>query len=72
MARVTFDSIFIRHQDGSLEPRQQIRVGGVTIGPGIRFNNTFFGGLNFSDPQLLGHDLEIQTDNGIVVVVGVY
>lgn len=72
MARVTFDSIFIRHPDGSLEPRQSIRVGGVTLGPGVRFNNTFFGGINFSDPQVLGHDLEIQTTVGTVIISGVY
>lgn len=72
MARVTFDSIFIRHTDGTLEPRQQIRVGGVTLGPGVRFSNTFFGGVNFSDPQLLGHDLEIQTTSGVVIISGVY
>lgn len=72
MARVTFDSIFQRHPDGSLEPRQRVRVGGVTIGPGMRFNNTSFAGVNFSDPQILGHDLEIKTDNDIIVITGIY
>ncbi len=72
MARVNFDSIFIRHEDGSIEPRQRIRVGGVAIGPGIRFKNTSFSGIDFSNPQFLGHDLEIKTDNDISVIVGVY
>lgn len=72
MARVTFNSIFNEHPNGSLEPKQRIRVGGVTMGPGVRFNNTTFSGINFSDPSLKNHDLEIQIDKDIVVIVGVY
>ena len=72
MARVTFDSIFTQHPDGSLEPRQRIRVGGVEFGPGVNFKNTSFGGIDFHGPQFFGHDLEIKTDNGTIVVVGVY
>lgn len=72
MARVTFDSIFIQHPDGSLEPRQRIRIGGVAISPGARFKNASFSGIDFSNPQFLNRDLEIKTDNNIVVIIGIY
>jgi len=73
MARVNFDSIFIRHPDGSLEPRQRIRVGGVTFGPGVRFTRgVAFAGIDFT--QFIGHDLEVETDteNDILVIKGIY
>ena len=72
MPRVTFNSIFTEHADGSLEPTQNVRIGGVTLSPGVRFNNTVFAGVNFSDPSIKGHDLEIQTDNGVTIISGVY
>ena len=72
MARVTFDSIFIKHPGGDLEPRQPIRVGGVTLGPGVRFKDTYFGGVNFSNPQFFDHDLEIKTTDGVVIILGIY
>lgn len=72
MARVTFDSIFIKHLDGSLEPKQRIRVGGVEFGPGVKFKNTSFGGINFHDPAFFDHELEIKTDNNVIIVVGIY
>jgi len=72
MPRVTFDSVFTQHADGSLEPMQRIRVGGVEVGPGLRFQNTSFGGINFHDPQFTGHDLEIKTDGEVIVITGVY
>jgi len=71
MARVTFDSVFITHPDGSLEPRQPIRVGGVTLGPGVKFGRgVSFGGIDFS--QFAGRDFEVETDNNVLVVKGIY
>ena len=72
MARVTFESVFTKHNDGTIEQKQPIRIGGVTLGPGIRFANTSFGGVNFSDPQFLDHDLEIKTDDAVVVITGIF
>jgi len=72
MARVTFDSIFLRHTDGSIEPRQKTRVGGVTISPGVRIKNTSISGIDFSNPQFLGHELEIKTEEDVVVITGIY
>jgi len=72
MSRQPFESIFTIHQDGTLEPKRHIRIGGVTIGPGIKFKDTFFGGVNLNDPQFLRHDLEISFDNNIPVITGIY
>lgn len=72
MARVTFDSLFQKYPDESLEPKQKVRIGGVTIRPGVRFKNTSFGGVDLSNPQFFGHDLEIQTDGDVVVIRGIY
>ena len=71
MARVNFDSIFIQHSDGSLEPRQRIRVGGVEFSPGVRFNRgVFFAGIDLT--QFIGRDLEIKTDGEVIVITGIY
>lgn len=71
MAKVTFDSIFIQHSDGRIEPRQTIRIGGVTVGPGVYFSpGVALGGIDLT--QFIGHDLEIATDNGMVVITGIY
>lgn len=72
MARVTFDSIFIKHPDGTLEPRQKIRVGGVEFGPGVRFNRgVSFAGIDFT--LFIGNDFDAETDpNGVIIIKGIY
>ncbi len=71
MARVTFDSVFRKYDDGSLEPKQRIRVGGVTFGPGVRFTKgVAFGGIDFT--LFVGHDLQVETDNDLLVIRGIY
>lgn len=71
MARVSFDSIFTVNPDGSIEPRQTIRIGGVTMTPGVKFTRgVSFGGIDIS--QFEGRDLEITTDEGVVVITGIY
>ncbi len=72
MARITFDSIFIQHPDGSLEPRQRIRVGGVEFGPGVRFNRgVTFAGVDFT--LFIGRDFEVDIDDrNIIVLKGIY
>ncbi len=71
MARVNFQSLFVRHEDGSLEPRQRIRIGGVEFGPGVRFTQ----GVQFAGIDLtlfVGHDFEIDVDKGVIVIKGIY
>lgn len=71
MARVTFDSVFIKHPGGVLEPKQKIRVGGVTLGPGVKFSRgVAFGGVDFT--QFAGRDLEVETDGDVLVIKGIY
>ena len=71
MAKVPFDSIFIKHPDGSLEPRQRVRIGGVMLSQGSRFSRgVSFGGIDLF--QFLGRDLEIQTENDITVITAIY
>lgn len=71
MARLAFDSIFTRNSDGTIEPRQRIRVGGVTFGPGVRLSQgVVFGGIDFTLFQ--DRDFEIETDKDILVIKGIY
>jgi hypothetical protein len=71
MARITFNSVFRQHTDGSLEPNQRIRVGGVTFGPGVRLSRGVqIAGIDFT--QFINRDLEVDTDGDILVVKGVY
>ena len=71
MARVTFDTVFTRYEDGSLEPKQRIRVGGIILGPGVKLSRgVAFGGVDFS--QFIDHDFEVETDGEILVIKGIY
>ena len=71
MARVTFDSVFKKYDDGSLEPKQRIRIGGVSLGPGVRFNRgTSFAGVDFT--LFVGKDLNVEEENDVLVIKGIY
>ena len=72
MARVKFDSVFkVNTADGTIEPRQTTRIGGVTINPGIIISKGVgIGGIDLA--QYIDHDLEITTDGGAIVVTGIY
>jgi hypothetical protein len=71
MARINFDSIFDQRPDGTLTPRQRIRVGGVELGQGVTFRRgVAFGGIDFT--QFIGHDLDIETDGDVLVIKGIY
>ena len=72
MARVTFSALFRQHDDGSLEPTREVRISGTTIRPGLRFRDTSFGGVNLSSSQFLGHDFEVNFDQNVAVIVGIY
>ena len=69
--KVLFSIVFNKNSDGSLEPRQRIRVGGVTLGPGTKFQSgVSFGGIDFT--QFEGHNLEVQQDGDVLVITGIY
>ena len=71
MPPVSFDTVFMQHPDGSLEPRQPIRVGGVSFGPGVRFSSgVTIAGIDFT--LFRGHNLEVREENGIFVIESIY
>lgn len=71
MARVNFDTLFVKHEDGTIEPTQRIRVGGVTIGPGLKIRKgVSFGGIDFHD--FIDRDFSVDTDNDVLVIKAIY
>lgn len=72
MARMNFNTLFnVDQTNGTIEPRQRIRIGGVTFGPGVKFGGgVAFSGIDLS--QYVGHDLEVETDNDVFVITGIY
>lgn len=71
MERVSFDSIFIKHPDGSLEPRQRIKVRGVEFGPGVRFiKGVTFAGIDFA--LFVDRYLQITREGDTVIIYGIY
>ncbi|MDO9580570.1 MAG: hypothetical protein Q7J06_08390 [Bacteroidales bacterium] len=69
--RIPFSAIFIRHQDGSLEPLRRVRIGGVEFGPGVKLSGGVrFGGVDIT--KYIGRDLEIEVDNDTWIVTGIY
>ncbi|MBI1960994.1 MAG: hypothetical protein HYS43_01840 [Candidatus Liptonbacteria bacterium] len=71
MARLKFEAVFVEHVDGTLEPRQRVRVGGVTLSPGVNLGRGVnIGGIDFT--QFKGHDLEAQIDGDTLVITAIY
>ncbi len=71
MAKVKFDSIFIKHPNSELEPTQRIRVGGVELGPGVIVRKgASFGGVDFTN--FIDHEFEVETDDDVLVIKGIY
>lgn len=69
--RKGFYEIFQYHPDGSIEPKQQVRIGGIQFGRGVRFGK----GVSFSGIDLakyVGKDFEAEEDNGVLKLIGVY
>ena len=66
-----FYEIFDHHPDGSIEPKQLVRIGGIQFGPGVRFGK----GISFSGMDLskyIGNDFEVEEDGSVLKLVGVY
>jgi hypothetical protein len=70
--RTNFHTIFNVNTDGSIESKEKtIRIGGVQFGPGARFKNVSFGGIDLS--KYIGRDLEVRVeDSGVHVITGIY
>lgn len=71
MARESFDTIFNVYPDGSLEPKLRIRVGGIELGPGVRFSKgASFAGIDFT--LFVGRYLDVDYEGGVAVIKGIY
>jgi hypothetical protein len=58
-------------QNGRISPRIPVKIGGVTMGPGVSFG----GGVSFSGvdlSQYLGKDIAGYIENGIFIIKGFY
>lgn len=71
MPRISFDTIFQVYSGKTVEPRQPVRIGGVTLSPGVKFTaGTVFGGIDIA--RYIGHELEVTYDDGTAVITGIY
>lgn len=69
--RLNFYQIFRINDDGSIEPLRIVRIGGVQFGPGVRFGGgVSFGGINLA--QYVGRDFQVEDQNGILIIIGIY
>jgi len=71
MNRTNFNLIFRLNDDGSIEPLQFVRIGGVQMGPGVKFGRgVLFGGIDLYN--FIGRDFQTNLENGVLVINGVY
>lgn len=71
MERINFYQIFKVNTDGSIEPLRLIRIGGVQMGPGVRFGKgVAFSGIDLS--QYIGRDFAIEEQEGVFVIKGIF
>lgn len=69
--RLNFYQIFRINTDGSIEPLRIVRIGGVQFGPGVRFGRgVSFGGVDLA--QYVGRDFQVEDQNGILIIIGIY
>lgn len=69
--RVTFREIFNVFPDGTLEPRTNIQVGGISFGPGVRFSRgASFAGIDFT--LFVDRDLQIIRQPDWIQILGVF
>lgn len=70
--RYKFLEIFQESPDGSLSPKVQIEVNGVSFGPGVAFQKgVVFGGVDFYLYKYI--DIAaIEQENGVLKIEGFY
>ena len=70
--RFRFSDIFQENRDGSLSPKRNILVNGVSFGPRVSFSpGVSFGGVNFYQYKHLDIAAEEQPDK-VLVIKGFY
>ena len=64
-----FLDIFQENSDGSLTPRSQINVNGITFGPGVNFQKgVAFGGIDFHLYKY--RDISVREENNVLTILG--
>jgi len=71
MQRINFYQIFRVNVDGSIEPLRLVRIGGVQMGPGVKFGKgVSFSGIDLS--QFVGRDFSAEEQLGVLVIKGIF
>ena len=68
---INFYQIFRINTDGSIEPLRPVRIGGVQMGPGVKFGK----GVSFSGVDLslyAGRDFLVEDRDNILVIKGIF
>lgn len=70
--KINFYQIFkVNTDDGSIEPLRLVRIGGVQIGPGVRFGKgVLFGGIDLA--QFIGRDFLVEEMEGVLIIIGIF
>jgi len=69
--RLKFSEVFSKKPDGSITPLRPIKIGGVSLGPGVSFSKgVSFSGVDISKYD--GSDIEADEADGILVIKGFY
>ena len=69
--RYKFNEIFVVRPDGSISPRVPVRIGGITMGPGVSFGGgVSLGGVNIAN--YAGRNISCHVENGVFVITGFY
>lgn len=69
--RINFYQIFRVNADGSIEPLQPVRIGGVQMSPGVKFGKgVSFSGIDLS--QFVGRDFAVEEQAGVFVIKGIF
>lgn len=67
LATVRYDQVFTVNPNNTITPKLPVRIGGVTMGPGVSFGaGVFIGGVNLFDYR--GRELEGYMDNGMFII----
>jgi hypothetical protein len=65
--RVKYDQVFTINVNNTITPKLPVRIGGVTMGPGVSFGTgVFIGGVNLFDYK--GKDMEGYVDGNMFVI----
>ena len=69
--RYKFLEVFTENPDGSLTPKRQIFVNGISFGPGVIFQKgVAFGGIDFHLYKYW--DISGEEEGGVLVIKGFY